>query len=158
VSATTATAPNIEDHTPPLDPIQQPTAHLSSKSDIVELHKINHDEPNEPTANIINICDAPPLVRPKKRLRIIEQRGLLDQFSFSSSSVMIGGAVLAGRHHHVSRQRQSENKNRPRLTKWFLLRPPWLRLYKYSGSLTFPTPYNNGKVKDLPGQRPHPRP
>jgi len=33
---------------------------------------------------------------PKKRLRIIEQQCLLDQFSFSSSSVMIGGAVIAG--------------------------------------------------------------
>jgi len=32
----------------------------------------------------------------KKRLQIIEQQGLLDQFSFSSSSVMIGGVVLAG--------------------------------------------------------------
>jgi len=105
VSATTVTAPNIEDsaqpptvstYTPPPDPIHQPTAHISSKPDILELHKINHDEPNEPTANTINICDAPPPVKPKKRLWIIEQRGLLDQFSFSSSSMMIGGAVLAG--------------------------------------------------------------
>jgi len=105
VSATTVTAPIIEDHsrpapvssyTPPPDPIQRPTAHLSSKPDIVELHKINHDEPNEPAANTINICDAPPLVWPKKRLRIIEQQGLLDQFSFSSSSLMVGGAVIAG--------------------------------------------------------------
>jgi len=30
------------------------------------------------------------------RLHIIEQQGLLDQFSFTSSSMMIGGAVLAG--------------------------------------------------------------
>jgi len=45
VTATTVTAPIIEDHplpapvssyTPPLDPIQQPTA------DIVELNEINH--------------------------------------------------------------------------------------------------------------------
>jgi len=87
------TAPIIEDLAPPPDPIQQPTAHFSSKPDIVGLHKINHDEPNEPTANTINICDAPPPVWPKKRSRIIEQQ---DQFSFSSPSVMIGGAVLAG--------------------------------------------------------------
>jgi len=61
VSATTVTAPNIEDHarpltvstyTPPPDPIQWPTAHLSSEPEIVELHKINHDEPNEPSQHI----------------------------------------------------------------------------------------------------------
>jgi len=77
VSATTVTAPIIEDrawpapvssYTPPLDPIQWPTAHLSSKPDIVELHKINHNEPNEPAADTINVCDAPPPVWPKKRL------------------------------------------------------------------------------------------
>jgi hypothetical protein len=99
VSATTVTAPIIEDHTwpapvssytPPPDPIQQPTA------DIVELHKINHEEPNEPVASTYIYSNDPPLVRPKKRSWIIEQQGLLDQFSFSSSSVMIGGAVLAG--------------------------------------------------------------
>jgi len=68
VSVTTLTAPFIEDSARPApDPIQWPTAHLSSEPDIVELHKINHDEPNEPTANTINICDAPPPVRPKKR-------------------------------------------------------------------------------------------
>jgi len=101
-SATTVTAPIIEDsarpptvstYTPPPNPIQRPTPHLSSKPDIVELHKINHDEPNEPTAIAINICDAPPLI---KRSQIIEQQGLLDQFSFSSSSMMIRGVVLAG--------------------------------------------------------------
>jgi len=99
VSLNTVTAPIIEDraqpapvssYMPPLDLIQQPTGN------ILELHKINHDEPNEPVANAINICDAPPPLRPKKRSWIIEQQGLLDQFSFSSSSVMIGGAVLAG--------------------------------------------------------------
>jgi len=95
VSATTVTAPIIEDRTPQ-DPIQWPTAHLSSEPNILELHKINYDEQNEPAANAINICDAPPPVQPKKRSWIIEQQGLLDQFSFSSSSVMIGGAVLAG--------------------------------------------------------------
>jgi len=97
VSATTVTTPIIEDHArPPPDTIQWPTAHLSSEPDIVELHKINHDEPNEPTADTINICEAPPLDRPKpKKSWIIEQQGLLDQFSFSSSSMMIGGAVLA---------------------------------------------------------------
>jgi len=70
--------------------------HLSSEPDIVELHEINHDEPNEPAAIAINVCGAPPPVKPKKRLWIIEQQGLLDQFSFSSSSMMIGGVVLAG--------------------------------------------------------------
>jgi len=57
MSATTVNVPNIEDHarptpestyTPPPDTIQQPTANLSSKPDTVELHEINHDEPNEP--------------------------------------------------------------------------------------------------------------
>jgi len=48
VAATTVTGPTV---TAP-DPIQQPTAHLSSEPDIVELNKINHNEPNdEPTAN-----------------------------------------------------------------------------------------------------------
>jgi len=87
VTATTVTA---------TDPIQQPTAHLSSEPDIVELNKINHNEPNEPAANTYQYSSCPPLVRHKKRLRIIEQQGLLDQFSFSSSSLMVGGAVLAG--------------------------------------------------------------
>jgi len=105
VSATTVTAPNIEDrawpptvstYTPPPDPIQWPTAHLSSKPVIVELHKINHDKPNEPTANTYIYSNSPPLVKPKKRLQIIKQQGLLDQFSLSSSSMMIGGVVLAG--------------------------------------------------------------
>jgi len=80
----------------PTAPIQQPTAHLSSEPDIVELNKINHDEPNEPTANTYQYSSCPPLVWPKKRSRIIEQQGLLNQFSFSSSSLMVGGAVLAG--------------------------------------------------------------
>jgi len=129
MSANTVTAPIIEDrplpppvssYTPPPDPIQQQTA------DIVELNEINHDEPNEPAASPYQYSNSPPPVQPKKRLRIIEQQGLLDQFSFSSSSLMVGGAVIARPGlHHVSRQRHSENKNRPRLVKWFLLRPPW---------------------------------
>jgi len=90
VTATTVTATTEPSYTPPTDTIQQPTA------DIVELNKINHDEPNEPTADTYQYSSRPPLVRPKKRLRIIEQQGLLDQFSFSSSSLMVGGAVLAG--------------------------------------------------------------
>jgi len=105
VSVTTVNVPNIEDrsqptpeptYTPLLDNIQWPTAHLNSKPDLVELHKINHDEPNEPRAVNNVYSNTPTLVRPKKRLQIIQQQGLLDQFSFSSSSVMIGGAVLAG--------------------------------------------------------------
>jgi len=72
------------------NPIQQPTA------DIVVLNKINHDEPNEPAANTYQNSSHIPLVRPKKRLRIIEQQGILDQFSFSSSSLMVRGAVIAG--------------------------------------------------------------
>jgi len=87
VTATTVTAPAS---------IQQPTAHLSSEPDIVELNEINHNEPNEPAADTYQYSSRPPLVRPKKRLWIIEQQGLLDQFSFSSSSLMVGGAVLAG--------------------------------------------------------------
>jgi len=85
------------------DPIQQPTAdipqqnaHLLFEPDIVELNKINHDKPNEPMAYTYQNSSHIPLVRPKKKLRIIEQRGLLNQFSFNSSSLMVGGAVLAG--------------------------------------------------------------
>jgi len=88
VAATTVTAPNPIQQ--PINPIQQPTA------DIVELNKINHDEPNEPTANTYQYSSCPPLVWHKKRSRIIEQQGILDQFSFSSSSLMVRGAVLAG--------------------------------------------------------------
>jgi len=99
VTATTVNAP---------DPIQQPTGSLSlgrgdspapiqqPTADIVELNEINHDEPNEPTADAYKYSSCPPLVWPKKRSQIIEQQGLLDQFSFSSSSLMVGGAVLAG--------------------------------------------------------------
>jgi len=88
VTATTVTAPN---------PIQQPTAPIQQPTaDIVELNEINHDEPNEPAANTYQYSSCPPLVWPKKRSQIIEQQGLLDQFSFSSSSLMVGGAVLAG--------------------------------------------------------------
>jgi len=92
VTATTVTATTVT----ATDPIQQSTAHLSSEPDIVDLNKINHDEPNEPTADTYQYSSHPPLVRPKNRSWIIEQRGLLDQFSFSSSSLMVGGAVLAG--------------------------------------------------------------
>jgi len=89
VTVTTVTAPTEPSYTPPTDTIQQPTAHLSSEPDIVELNKINHDKTNEPTANTYQYSTHPPLVRPKKRSRIIEQQGLLNQFSFSSSSLMI---------------------------------------------------------------------
>jgi len=88
VAATTVTAPDLIQQ--PTGLIQQPTA------DIVELNKINHDEPNEPPAYTYQNSSHPPPVWPKKRSWIIEQRGLLDQFSFSSSSLMVGGAVLAG--------------------------------------------------------------
>jgi len=106
VSVTTVTTPIIEDrawpapvssYTPPPDPIQWPMDNIQqSAADIVELHKINHDEPNEPAASTYIYSNNPPLVWPKKRSRIIEHQGLLDQFSFSSSSILVGGAVLAG--------------------------------------------------------------
>jgi len=67
VSATTVNVPNIEDHT-----IQRPTAHLNSKPDIVELHKINHDEPNEPRASNNIYSHTPTLIKPKKRLQKIK--------------------------------------------------------------------------------------
>jgi len=86
VTATTVTGLSEPSYTPPPDPIQQPTA------DIVELNEINHDKTNEPPA----YSSCPPPVQPKKRSRIIEQRGLLNQFSFSSSSLMVGGVVIAG--------------------------------------------------------------
>jgi len=92
VTATTVTAPTV---TAP-DPIQQPTAPIQQPTaDIVELNEINHNEPNEPASDTYQYSSCPPLVRPKKRLWIIEQQGLLDQFSFSSSSLMVGGAVIA---------------------------------------------------------------
>jgi len=48
VTATTVTAPTVT----ATDPIQQPTAPIQQPTtDIVELNKINHDEPNEPTAD-----------------------------------------------------------------------------------------------------------
>jgi len=76
VTATTVTTPIIEDrprpapvssYTPPPDLIQRPTA------DIVELNKINHNKPNEPTASTYLYSNDPPLVQPKKTLQIIEQ-------------------------------------------------------------------------------------
>jgi len=94
VTATTVTVPDPIQQ--PTAPIQQPTAHLSSEPDIVELNKINHDKTNEATADTYQYSTRPPLVWPKKRSQIIEQQGLLDQFSFFSSSLMVGGAVLAG--------------------------------------------------------------
>jgi len=101
VAATTVTAPDLIQQ--PTASIQQPTAdiqqqnaHLIFEPDIVELNKINHNKPNEPAANTYQNSSCIPLVRPKKRSRIIEQQGILDQFSFSSSSLMVGGAVLAG--------------------------------------------------------------
>jgi len=74
VSATTVNGPNIEDCTRPPEPtyaplpdtIQRPTAHLSSKPDIVELHEINHDEPNEPRAGNYIYSNTQPPVKPKK--------------------------------------------------------------------------------------------
>jgi len=85
VSTTTISIPNIETHpqTPPQqlpDNIQQPTAHISSKPDIVELHEIKHNKTIEPQA--VDIPPPPDDVKPKK--------GILDQFSFNSSSLMIG--------------------------------------------------------------------
>jgi len=94
VAATTVTAP--ADIQQPTASIQQPNAHLIFEPDIVELNKINHNEPNEPAANTYQNSSSIPLVWPKKKSWIIEQRGLLDQFSFNSSSLMVGGAVLAG--------------------------------------------------------------
>jgi len=56
------------------DPIQQPTAPIQQPTaDIVELNEINHDKTNEPTADTYQYSSHPPLVRPKKRLQIIEQ-------------------------------------------------------------------------------------
>jgi len=95
VAATTVTAPDLIQQ--PTGLIQQPTASIQQPTaDIVELNEINHDEPNEPVAYSYQNSSRIPLVRPKKKSRIIEQRGLLDQFSFNSSSLMVGGAVLAG--------------------------------------------------------------
>jgi len=101
VAATTVTAPaSIQQPTAdiqqPTADIQQPTADIQQPTaDTVELNEINHDEPNEPVANTYQYCSCKPLVWPKKRSRIIEQQGILDQFSFSSSSLMVRGAVLA---------------------------------------------------------------
>jgi len=110
VSATTISALNIETcpqprlveprpQSQPLpqqlpDNIQRPTTHISSKPNIVELHEIKHKETIEPWA--VDILPLPDVVKPKKKSQIIEQKGILDQFSFNSSSLMIGGAVMAG--------------------------------------------------------------
>jgi len=103
VSATTISTPNIETRPQPQswpppqqlpDNIQQPTAHISSEPDIVELNKIKHNETIEPRA--VDIPPPPIVVKPKKKSQIIEQKGILDQFSFNSSSLMIGGAMVAG--------------------------------------------------------------
>jgi len=92
VTATTVTGLSEPSYTPPTDPIQQPADPIQQPTaDIVELNKINHDKTNEPAA----FSSHPPLVWPKKRSQIIEQQGLLNQFSFSSSSLVVGGAVLA---------------------------------------------------------------
>jgi len=98
VAATTVTAanPGSESLARRDDPIQQPNAHLIFEPDIVQLNKSNHDKPNEPAANTYQNSSSIPLVWPKKKSQIIEQKGLLDQFSFNSSSLMVGGAVLAG--------------------------------------------------------------
>jgi len=50
VTATTVTVPNPIQQ--PVNPIQQPTDTIQQPTaDIVELNKINHNEPNEPAAN-----------------------------------------------------------------------------------------------------------
>jgi len=95
VAATTVTAPaEIQQ---PTTHIQQGNAHLlfEPTADIVELNEINHCKQNEPAAYTYQNSSRPPLVRPKKKSRIIEQRGILNQFSFNSSSLMVRGAVLA---------------------------------------------------------------
>jgi len=99
VSATTISTPNIETRPQTLpqqlpDNIQQPTTHISSKPNIVELHEIKHNKMIEPRA--VDIPPLPDVVKPKKNSQIIEQKGILDQFSFDLSSLMIGGAVVAG--------------------------------------------------------------
>jgi len=133
VTATTVTTPIIEDHSwpapvssymPPPDPIQRPTAHLSSEPDIVELNEIKHDEQNEPGASTYLYSSGPPPVQPKKRLRIIEQRGLLDQFFQLFITDGRRGCDHWPGLNHVSRQRHRSSKTRTRLTKWFLLRQP----------------------------------
>jgi len=80
VSATTVNTPNIENRIEPTpqpsytslpDNIQQPTTHISSKPDIVELHKIIHNELIEPRE--VNIPSLPVFAKPKKRSCIIQQ-------------------------------------------------------------------------------------
>jgi len=74
VTTTTISIPNIKTHPQPLpqptytplpDNIQQPTTHISSKPDIVELHRIKHNKPIEPRA--MDIQQPPDVVRPKKK-------------------------------------------------------------------------------------------
>jgi len=94
VTVTTVTGLSEPSYMPPTDTIQRPTDPIQQPTaDIVELNKINHDKTNEPAANTYQYSSCSPLVWPKKRSQIIEQQG---QFSFSSSSLMIGGVVLAG--------------------------------------------------------------
>jgi len=76
VSVTTISAPNIEtcpqprpqsQHTPQQlpDNIQQPTTHISSEPDIVELNEIKHNKTIEPQA--MDIPPPPIVVKPKKK-------------------------------------------------------------------------------------------
>jgi len=143
VTVPTVTAPDPIQQ--PTDTIQQPTA------DIVELNEINHNEPNEPAANTYQYSTRPPLVQPKKRSRIIEQQGLLDQFSFSSSSLMVGGAVLAGLVFIMSAGKGTVVARPGRLTKWLLLRQPRPTIINIV-VFSFPYPLNIlVKTKDHPG-------
>jgi len=89
---------------------QQPIAHKSSEPDLVELPKISHDKPNKPRPTTDTYTSAP-LIRPKKRSDIIQQQGLLDQFSLSPSLLMIsewGSSSWLGLPDD-SRQRLSEH-------------------------------------------------
>jgi len=59
VTATTVTGLSEPSYTPPTDTIQWPTDPIQQPTaDIVELNKINHDEPNEPRPTHINIAVA----------------------------------------------------------------------------------------------------
>jgi len=63
---------------------------------------MNQMNPGPETMNIV-------MPHPKKKSQIIQQQGVLDQFSFSSSSLMIGGVVVAGLSFLMSAGKGSVN-------------------------------------------------
>jgi len=63
---------------------------------IDELSTISHNESYQPPPQDNIYSNTPKVTKPVKRSKIIPQRGIMDHLSFNSTSLMIGGAVVAG--------------------------------------------------------------